>query len=353
MATIRQRGDKWQAIIRHKSLKGKTPSKTFAKKALAVRWAKEQEALIEKKEFVDDRPAKAILMSELFDRYLAEITPTKAATTAKNEEYILDALVNYVGNKSIAECDEHFWYEFGIHRRTVDEVSADTLIKDLQKVNSTFTVAKTIWQVPIVQNPVPSARNMLNLMNYLKDADLQRNRRVSPEELKKIEEYKPKRFSLVKQGALFSIETGMRRSEVTEMVWSRVDFENRIYDLEKQKSDNKRKLVGRGREVPLSPKAIEILKEIWEFKQEGLAEYDDFVWPWRDPHSFTTAFRRMCERLKITGLRLHDNRHEFGSKETDKDVDMRKVAAAMGHSDLRSMSRYTHPDMKKYAEEMD
>lgn len=46
---------------------------------------------------------------------------------------------------------------------------------------------------------------------------------------------------------------------------------------------------------------------------------------------------------------VHDLRHEFGSYQIDRGMDMRLVGAAMGHRSLNSTKRYTHPDAKKVA----
>ena len=45
MATLRKRGDKWQAIVRHKSIG--TTAKSFSSKSAALKWSVVQEQAIE------------------------------------------------------------------------------------------------------------------------------------------------------------------------------------------------------------------------------------------------------------------------------------------------------------------
>ncbi|MBW8191947.1 site-specific integrase [Neiella marina] len=352
MATIRKRqgkgGTSYQAIVRHKSLNGKTLVKTFSKKALAVKWAAAKEAALASSQFVNLAEAKQVTFCAIADFYLQKVTPTKASSTAKEERYIIERVKRYAAGCTIDKCDQDYWREFGLYRKEVDAVSSDTLLKDLQKIHAVFVAAKELMKAPIAESPIAAAKKQLNLLNQLNESGLQRDRRISSDERNQIELYKPKRFTPIREGALFAIETGMRRGEISRMTWSNVDWQNAIYKVETQKTDKTRKRVSKGRDVPLSDEALSILRTIKALRDSGKVNFGEYVWPWRCPHSFTTAFSRMCKRLGIDGLVLHVCRHEFGSTETDRGVDSRKVAAAMGHTDLRSMSRYSHPDMILY-----
>ena len=56
------------------------------------------------------------------------------------------------------------------------------------------------------------------------------------------------------------------------------------------------------------------------------------------------AFRQACGRAGITGFRFHDLRHEYGSRLGDADVNLKKIARLMGHSDTKMTEHYVHPD---------
>lgn len=42
-------------------------------------------------------------------------------------------------------------------------------------------------------------------------------------------------------------------------------------------------------------------------------------------------------------FRFHDPRHEYGSRLVDADVNLKKIARLMGHSNTKQTERYTHP----------
>lgn len=54
-------------------------------------------------------------------------------------------------------------------------------------------------------------------------------------------------------------------------------------------------------------------------------------------------FRKACERAGIVGFRFHDLRHEYGSRLGDADVNLKKIARLMGHSNTKQTERYVHP----------
>ena len=55
-------------------------------------------------------------------------------------------------------------------------------------------------------------------------------------------------------------------------------------------------------------------------------------------------FRQDCQRARISGFRFHDLRHEYGSRLGDADVNLKKIARLMGHSNTKMTERYVHPD---------
>jgi integrase len=54
-------------------------------------------------------------------------------------------------------------------------------------------------------------------------------------------------------------------------------------------------------------------------------------------------FRKACVRAGIEDFRFHDLRHEYGSRLGDADVNLKKIARLMGHSNTKQTERYVHP----------
>lgn len=55
-------------------------------------------------------------------------------------------------------------------------------------------------------------------------------------------------------------------------------------------------------------------------------------------------FRKACTRAEVEGFRFHDLRHEYGSRLGDADVNMKKIARLVGHSNTRQNRAVRPPD---------
>ena len=90
---------------------------------------------------------------------------------------------------------------------------------------------------------------------------------------------------------------------------------------------------GDSRTVPLSTKAVEVLKR--------QSKHSDFLFQIRGD-SVGKAFRRIRDRANIIDLRFHDLRHEATSRFFELGLPIMEVSAITGHKDLRMLKRYTH-----------
>jgi integrase len=134
--------------------------------------------------------------------------------------------------------------------------------------------------------------------------------------------------SLVHSFVLFAIESAMRRSEITNIKPDDINFEARTLHIPKTKTGIPKTKTGVPRTIPLSSKAISILKVVGQFDIQ--------------PSSVSQAFLRACTRAGIEDFRLHDLRHEATNRLFEKDLTPMQVASITGHQDLKMLQRYTH-----------
>ena len=120
----------------------------------------------------------------------------------------------------------------------------------------------------------------------------------------------------------------MRRGENLSLTWQYVHLDKRFVHLPDTKN-------GDSRDVPLSPLALELLRELPRNIRGGV------VFPLHY-EALKSAWRRACARASITNLRFHDLRHEATSRFFEKGLNVMEVAAITGHKDLRMLQRYTH-----------
>ena len=120
----------------------------------------------------------------------------------------------------------------------------------------------------------------------------------------------------------------MRRGELLGLLWDNVDLERRTAFLPVTKN-------GESRGVPLSSRAVAVLR--------GLpAASNGRVFGELTPLALRLSFNRATRRAGITGLRLHDLRHEATSRFFEKGLNVMEVASVTGHKTLQMLKRYTH-----------
>jgi len=149
----------------------------------------------------------------------------------------------------------------------------------------------------------------------------------------------------------FAIETAMRKAEPFQLTWADVDFEKRVVTLRETKN-------GKSREVPLSPRAIEILKN----GEDGgnvvkIRKGKVFKTTYS---ALTQSFNRAIKRAQrmyardvpgdeqvegfLVDFTYHDLRHEATSRLAEV-FEMHELMKITGHSDSRMLNRYNQQDM--------
>lgn len=313
-------------------------SKSFPKKILAEQWARKKESEIDAHTYKDSRLAEKTPISTLFSRYGDEITPTREPTSHTPEKSRLKTLKGYYSGYTAAGTRPEHIVQYVRHR--LKDVGSDSVRKELQLLSDVFDCARAMWDIH-VSNPVPDARRILRKLRLL-DTVIRRSRRLLKGEYEKIRDSNHKKFTVINKLALFCIETGMRRLELCNAMREHVDRQRFVIHVPKSKTDWK--TGKKGRAIPLSPLALEILDSL-------PLRIDGYLFGLQ-PRSVTQAFDRLCEKEKIADLRIHDLRHEAISRWFEKGLTIPEVASMSGHSDWRSIKIYTHPDPEKLAKRL-
>jgi len=125
-----------------------------------------------------------------------------------------------------------------------------------------------------------------------------------------------------------SWETSMRRSEILSISRSSINWKTRTLKLTCTKN-------GYERDVPLTTRAVEVLKEQYELTgAERLFNMQ--------PHSISKAFKRSCNRLGIKDVCFHTLRHTCITKYARRGINTMQLQVISGHRDIKMLARYTH-----------
>lgn len=311
MATIKQRGDRWQCRIRRNGFAD--VAKSFATKEDAQKWARGIERQMDIGEY---SPVGLDTLNDLIKRYLKEVTPHKKG--AKQEGYRLNGIkTDRIANLNLKDLSP---LEVAAYRdRRLKDCKPVTVLHDLCVLSAVIEHARLEWSVPIT-NPVRGIRKP--------SAGKGRDRRLEAGEYDNLlVELHKARTPWIAPLFVFSIETACRMGEALALQWADVDLHRKIATFRDTK-------VGENRTIPLSPLAVQTLTVLPRDLQGKVFCISK--------HGVDDAFRRACKRAGIEGLRWHDLRHEGVSRLHEKGLSTVEVASISGHRTLACLARYSH-----------
>ncbi|MDN7946671.1 hypothetical protein QZM79_21925 [Burkholderia multivorans] len=157
MATIVQRGYKWQAKIRGQGQPIR--SKTFATRESAEQWASEQEAIrraLKQPHKVRQKPPM-LTVGDLFERYIKAPLPGR-----RNVEWERGICRRFIRNEKklcaipAAKLDKPHLVEW--RDRRIGEVAPSTVIRELDAISAVYRLAIDEWAVGLTLNPTTGLR---------------------------------------------------------------------------------------------------------------------------------------------------------------------------------------------------
>jgi len=316
MATIEKRGQFWRVKIRRTGLPSQT--RTFDNRTQAQQWARGVESEIDKGIVVDRRVAQRLSLAEILERYRREVTPTKRGAADENLRLKAMAQRPFARIRMSALTSS----QLAAYRdERLKVVSGATVNREFSVLSHAIDTARREWDVYLPTNPCTLVRRP--------PQGRPRDRRLQGDEEKRLlAACRGARNKWLVHFVALAIETGMRRGELLGLLWDNVDLERRTAFLPVTKN-------GESRGVPLSSRAIEVLRAL-------PPSTNGRVFAELTREALKQSFNRAARRAGITGLRVHDLRHEATSRFFEKGLNVMEVASVTGHKTLQMLKRYTH-----------
>lgn len=250
MANFQQRESGWwQCRIRLKGMPA--VSKSFPNRKLAEAWAKVRESEMLRGVYVARDDAERTTFKDVAEKYRDEILPAKRSGV--RDTYKVNQLIEEFGSLALTSITPARLSAFR-DARLKDGLAPQTVVHELGMVSRILKAASLDWGISLPSgNPVAEVRKP-RLSNG-------RDRRLLPSEesllIAACRQSKLKALPLVVQ---FAIETAARQSEILSLDWADVDLRACTARL-RGEGGGVTKNNSEFREVPLSPRALDVLRE--------------------------------------------------------------------------------------------
>lgn len=143
---------------------------------------------------------------------------------------------------------------------------------------------------------------------------------------------------------LLAMNTGMRRGELFQLSWEKVNLEKKFLTVSAATAKS-----SKTRHIPLNKEALAVLGTLKKSQIDKLV----FSSPKSDNPLTTikTAWKEILKNSQIDNFRFHDLRHHFASQLVMAGVDLNTVRELLGHASLNMTLRYAHlaPEHKAQA----
>lgn len=320
MASIKSLGSGYRVQV---YVKGVRDSKSFATRKEAATWALEREAELRGSKLPDKT------FGDAMRDYAKKVAPDRAGERWERIRLVALARAPIARRRleALTGADFADWRD-----ERLTKVKPATVAREMNLMRAVLEVCRRDWRW-IRVNPITDVR--------WPRCPKGRARRISEDEAatlagafgvwdKLLADTQTQRVGLA---FLFAMETAMRSGEICALTWPHINLKDQFVHLPKTKN-------GDARDVPLTKRAVEILKVLPLGFGPAFGLTDDL----RD-----ALYRKVRAKTPHKDIHFHDTRGEAIWR-LSKKLDVMQLARVVGHQDLKSLMHYyneTAADMAK------
>lgn len=285
--------------------------------------------------------ASALTFRELAEKYEAKklVEPVYAGDTRikgqrswKQQRVFLKPLRAYFGAFLVRKITyehlaEYRQKRFETPKPTGRQRSVGQVNRELSLMRTIFIYAKRLSIV--IRSPFDAGDSLINMAN-----EARRDRILTPDEEKRLLAQCTGRRAHLRCIVIAALDTGMRRGELLQLLWSDVNFEKGVIVVRSTTTKTRRPRI-----IGMTSRLIDALTEHLEITQ-GRSQDPIFGGIKDCKNAFNTA----CKKAGIEDLHFHDLRHTATTRAVQAGASPAIVMKMTGHSQFSTFARYVNPD---------
>ncbi len=308
---------------------------TFERSTDAKKWASSIESAIKEGRHFRTSEAKRHTLSDLIDRYIRDVLPSKAKSE-KKQKALLGWWREQMGSYALADVTPALIAEYrdklagGITVRGKQRNPA-TVVRYMAALSVAYTQAVNEWgwidasPMQKVKKPTESRGRV----RFLSDEERARLLKACKESSN------PYLYTVV----VLALSTGMRQGEIMGLTWDVVDLQKGRAILHETKN-------GERRAVALTGHALELLKDLSKVRRID----NKFLFPSKEiapqkpqkPMDLRAPWESALKKAEISDFKFHDLRHSAASYLAMNGASLAEIAEVLGHKTLQMVKRYAH-----------
>jgi len=320
----------YRVKIRLKGYQAQTA--TFARITDAKKWAVSTESAIREGRHAKTSEAKKHTLTELIDRYIREVLPSKTPKLRNNQTTQLNWFKSEIGAYTLADisrpmlvqCRDKLLTEIGRHGKVRTPAS---VVRYMAALSHAFNVAVTEWEwlddSPLRKVKKPKeARGRVRFLNN----DERERLLIACQQSSN-----PTLYICV----ILALSTGMRQAELMSLQWQDVNLKDNYIILHKTKN-------GERRRVPLAGHGLSLLLDYAKVRRLDTPLLFPSTLRPNQPITLRQPFANALQAAAITDFHWHDLRHCTASYLAMNGASLAEIAEVLGHKTLAMVKRYAH-----------
>ena len=223
----------------------------------------------------------------------------------------------YLGDKYLDEIDREMVDQIRDIKRS--EAGPSTVNRYLAVIRAVLNTARDDWEWI---DKAPKIKEFREPKIHV--------RWITPDEAQRLLTALPAHLAAM---AEFSLQTGLRQSNVSYLKWEQVSLERQTAWIHADESKN-----GKALAVPLNKLAVSVL-------QRQLGKDSTYVFTYKGKpvkRTSTNAWKRALEKAGIENFRWHDLRHTWASWHVQNGTTLQELMELGGWSSFEMVLRYAH-----------